>query len=192
MEPKDNERIADRWLDVALKQYGIAEPRAGLEGRVLANLQAEKESLAGRRNWWPAVAACAVVAVVVGVLFLMREHSKARKQIAGGQMTINQPQGPLTSRREPEVKTVPVAAPRRKSAQSKRLHLAETSEPRLAQFPAPRPLTRQEQLLVRYVHERPEEAKREAQAQAELFQRSLAEFEKQYGLSESQRIHTTD
>ena len=36
MEPKNNERIADRWLDGALKQYGKAEPRAGVEGRVLS------------------------------------------------------------------------------------------------------------------------------------------------------------
>ena len=41
------------------------------------------------------------------------------------------------------------------------------ANPRLDQFPSPRALSEQEKLLVRYVHEFPEEAVLIAQAQAE-------------------------
>lgn len=40
-------------------------------------------------------------------------------------------------------------------------------QPKLDQFPTPRPLSEQEKLLVRYVHEFPEEALLIAKAQAE-------------------------
>ena len=41
------------------------------------------------------------------------------------------------------------------------------ANPKLDQFPSPRPLSEEEQLLVRYVHEFPEEAVLIAKAQAE-------------------------
>src|SRR5947208_1998971 len=37
MNLRDNNRL-DQWLDSALSEYGEAEPRAGLEKRVMANL----------------------------------------------------------------------------------------------------------------------------------------------------------
>jgi hypothetical protein len=48
-------------------------------------------------------------------------------------------------------------------------------EPRLSQFPSPRPLSEQEQLLVRYVTESPDEAVLVAKEQAER-QKELEEL----------------
>jgi hypothetical protein len=45
-------------------------------------------------------------------------------------------------------------------------------------------LSEQEEILARYVRERPEEARLVAHAQAELLQRDLLEFEKQNGAPE--------
>ena len=46
MDPIEREREVERWLDAALTQYAKAEPRAGLEGRVLAGLRAEPACIA--------------------------------------------------------------------------------------------------------------------------------------------------
>ncbi len=52
MDPIKREPDIDQWLDAALSQYAKAEPRAGLEGRVLATLQAERNRVGLKRNWW--------------------------------------------------------------------------------------------------------------------------------------------
>ena len=183
MEPRGHEKIADRWLDAALKQYGRAEPRTGLEGRVLATLRAAKECPVERRSWWPAVVAVAAIAVVAGVIFLGRERPGAKKEMATVQApAIREAQSPALVDRKPETTVVAKLADQKKRANSMRPPRAmDDGDPRLAQFPAPRPLTSQEQRLARYVQERPEEAKQVAQAQADLFRNDLAEFEKQYG-----------
>src|ERR1700730_4043155 len=64
----------DRELDAALAQYGAAEPRAGLEQRVLTNLQAEREKIASRTWWrWPVtVALAAAVTIAVGMSLTWR------------------------------------------------------------------------------------------------------------------------
>jgi len=170
MESKRTNRV-DQWLDAALKQYGEADPRTGLEGRVLANLQTA--GLPERRSWWPALVVVAAMVVGGAAIYLGGGHHAAKKEIATLQAPPNlPPQRPVTSVNEPTAMVPP--PPRRV------LPLART-EPRLERFPAPRPLTIQEQRLARYVQERPEEAKQVAQAQADLFRKDLAVFEKQYG-----------
>ena len=64
----------DRELDAALAQYGAGEPKAGLEQRVLTNLQAEREKIASRTWWrWPVtVALAAAVTIAVGVSLTWR------------------------------------------------------------------------------------------------------------------------
>jgi hypothetical protein len=64
----------DRELDAALAEYGAVEPRAGLEQRVLTNLQAEREKIASRTWWgWPVtVALAAAVTIAVGVSLMWR------------------------------------------------------------------------------------------------------------------------
>jgi hypothetical protein len=49
-------------------------------------------------------------------------------------------------------------------------------EPRLEQFPSPAPLSEQEEMLVRYIRERPHEAALIARAQAELLKQDLQQF----------------
>jgi hypothetical protein len=186
MEPRDRERRVEEFVDSALKQYGEAEPLPGLEGRVLANLRVPGKELAERRNWWLALGAAgvAIVVVVVGATtFLTRERS------AGPQVVAAQPATSALAKEA--VKSAVPSKPKdifgsasvfaRRARRSMR-SLATTGEdgPKLEQFPSPRPLSAQEELLARYVRERPREAGLVARAQAELLKRDLLEFEKQH------------
>src|SRR5437667_4400347 len=58
----------DQWLEAALHQYGSAEPRLGLENRILAGLAAEDSRFTARQRWsWAFMAATAAGAVVVAL-----------------------------------------------------------------------------------------------------------------------------
>src|SRR5579864_2075919 len=63
----------DRMLDAALAKYAVAEPRAGLEERVLANLRAEQARDADHA--WARWSAIAVVAAVVVVMLALTLRS---------------------------------------------------------------------------------------------------------------------
>ncbi|MGD0309053.1 MAG: hypothetical protein ABSC02_07165 [Acidobacteriota bacterium] len=72
-EPWD--RKIDEWLDTALSEYGRAEPRAGMEARIVERLRSRPI----RRSWWrvwrPTVwipAAVALVLIVMTMLFSER------------------------------------------------------------------------------------------------------------------------
>jgi hypothetical protein len=60
MEPREDVRgqdsssqdRLDQWLDAALHEYGSAEARTGLEGRVLANLAVERARRGTRQRGW--------------------------------------------------------------------------------------------------------------------------------------------
>jgi hypothetical protein len=178
MESKEQERLADQWLDRALKRYGEAEPRPGLEGRVLANLRdADKRS--GRRAWLPAVAVAAALLVAAGVTFWGSYHGEAIKEVTANR-------GPAVIEVHPSKPNafagraaVPAAHKQRRPARRKApSRLQEADEPKLDQFPSPRPLSKQEEMLARYVREHPQQARLVAQAQAELLRQDLLEFNK--------------
>src|SRR6266516_514222 len=65
MNPRDNDRL-DQWLDSALNEYGKSEPRAGLEGRVLANLSAQARPSRIRSPWPWALAGASAAVLLVG------------------------------------------------------------------------------------------------------------------------------
>jgi hypothetical protein len=185
MEPRDqqtrdHEQIANRWLDAALKQYGEAEPRTGLEGRVLASLRTGKHGLAERRNWWPGLAAVAVMLAVGVAVFLETGRHAMKNGIAKVQPPVVShqwaPDRGLNTTLLPKT-----AALQRKPKPRQALRTVEAAEPRLEQFPSPQPLSEQEQMLARYVEDLPWEAKQVAQAQAALLKRDPFEFA-EYGL----------
>jgi hypothetical protein len=66
MENKERDRKLDQWLDEALSDYSAAEPRFGLEQRVLNRIRSEEQR--SRKwnvwRWMPAFAAIAAVIVV--------------------------------------------------------------------------------------------------------------------------------
>jgi hypothetical protein len=160
----------ERELDAALAKYGAAEPRAGLEQRVLANLRTERASDV-RRSWLRPAGALATAVVIAAILLGWRVHSRtnvtavpvAAQQAArpseAGKVTdaVNGRGERLIARRTTKRGTV------RREAESAAL-------PRLDQFPAPEPLSEQEKLLIRFVTDDPREAALVAQATAEEMQ----------------------
>jgi hypothetical protein len=171
----ENSQFDDEPLDVALKQYSAAEPRAGLESRILANLASERDGLNGRRWHWQWIAATLGIgmAAVVG-LFLAQKPDSPRIHTVNESAITNIHNGAMP----PAIsdRTV-LPAPRPTVHRGSQGHDAwARTEPRLDQFPSPAPLNEQEELLARYVRERRQEAVMVARARAKLLKQELAGF----------------
>jgi len=79
---KRDERFVDELLDSALAQYAQAEPRPGLEGRLLARLRSEPDPAAFGWRWLPMAAAAAVVFAAVLYFAGSRESPLATRLIS--------------------------------------------------------------------------------------------------------------
>jgi hypothetical protein len=163
----------DHDLDVALAKYAAAEPRTGLEERILANMRAARAQVPHRAWWrWGLAAAVATVAVVVVAMAwrsgkpspsVMVSHPSGATQVlkepgtqvvANGQRSGAHPSGPGPARRATAIHAHPP--------------VAIAAEARLDRFPSPQPLSEQELALARYVREFPQEATLIARTQAEF------------------------
>jgi hypothetical protein len=177
MRTEDNNQTAEEWLDAALKQYGEAEPRPGLENRVLANLHAERARLTLSPRWWrPAAAAITIAILAGGALLLSRRPDVTGVTISNRPIALGnrEPEPPIASKVRPHL-----ALEREVRSQSESRNPHTPSVPRLEQFPAPSPLSEQELMLARYVRERRQEAILVARARAELLKQDLEQFMQQ-------------
>jgi hypothetical protein len=181
MDSENRERLLEERLDAAWKQYSYIEPRLGLEGRILASVQAERNRLIFR-PWrrWPATAATLLV-VVTGLVFLILW--KPTRPVPG----VTRSAAVSEARSQPpNVVSQPRASvrfPLTRKVRRKRLAPA-FAEPRLDQFPSPMPLSGQEEMLARYVQERPQEAMMVARARAELLKTELLKFQQPQAASD--------
>jgi hypothetical protein len=181
--PNNREDLAS-VLDAALRQYGTVEPRAGLEARVLTNIRIEQERRGERRwNWMPALSAIAVAGSLGAIMFLIRKPDVTPQVVA-----IHAAPGLIAKDASGGVKPLAdrpsTSFSRRKPRPTPRTIVSADDSPKLDQLPSPRPLSEQEEILARYVRERPQEARLVARAQAELLQRDWLEVEKQNGAPE--------
>jgi len=185
----DGNQEIDRWLDGQLAEYAKAEPRTGLEGRVLARLaEAQRES--GRKlRWWSALAFSAAALVTLLLVWHGRtqpphiaehgvpatsaspqteEHAARDQRFAGSAHDAPRDDGSRALARVKPERTLErtIRASRNASGAS----------PKLEQFPAPQPLTEQEELLARYVREFPQNAEMMAQLQTNLHQEDEREM----------------
>ncbi|MGA8301013.1 MAG: hypothetical protein WCB53_03025 [Terriglobales bacterium] len=204
-----NESDVDRWLDDALAVYAKAEPRAGLEGRVLAQLQAEREDaersrVALRRGWWLALRVVTATGLAVIAVWVWqsgrdaRQHVTAKKSATSQKETVRETvQGvsdspsavsPVTVQRGSGrlAETHPPVLATKHRAIRPRSNQALAAAPKLDQFPSPRPLSEQEQILMSYVARYPESAALVAQARTEELEqdRKKEELEAAQGSSE--------
>ncbi len=151
----------DRALDAALAKYA-AEPRIGLEARVLANLRSAQAD-APQRTWlrWAPLSAAAVV-LIAGLVW----KTGTKPNVAFNQ-TVPVPQVsplPQNSAVQPETGAKTIV---RMTAHHPR-HASRPARPRLDQFPSPQPLSQQEQLLASYVSQFHDQAVLVARARAEM------------------------
>jgi len=186
MDPTDHKNNVEAWLESALGQYSKAEPRAGLEGRILANLQAERGRITERKRWWWASAGTVAAAAAIAFSIWLSHSDNARnpnEPSATAKVDAGSGTGPVVSAKihTPIPATNPVndcvvtglcPAHARRSGGAKH----QSATPRLAQFPAPTPLSDQEKLLARYVEQFPQRAALIARAQTDLRQQTELEM----------------
>jgi hypothetical protein len=171
----------DNALDAALAKYAAVEPRAGLEDRILANLQAERARVP-ERAWWRWSVAGALAAVVVVALALawrsgkptrpvVAHHSPAMTKASKDPATLAVSSGGADER--------PLHASNsaiRRTTNPVRRETVVAANPKLDQFPSPQPLSEQEKILQSYVAQYPEKAVLIARARSEALQRDLEEM----------------
>jgi len=164
MEPRKHK--LDQWLDQALSDYGHAEPRLGLESRILGNLAVEKSRINKRVRWPWTFASAATVLAVVAVIWAWMSTQKAHKPSINfaNNNTVLQKQPMVTA--QAEVQVLKASNGQRTLRQQFRKAPTLAKSPRLSQFPSVRELSTQEQLLARYAREFPQQALEVAQTQA--------------------------
>lgn len=176
LDDKDREHEMDRWIDDAVAQYGKAEPRPGLEIRVLARLAEARRESSRTRRWWSALA---VTAAAILVLVMVWQQRTKPSHIPADQVA-NVATSPRTEEHAGNTRPLdknatsarenhPLAVAQN-SSNHRRPVIARAAQnaPKLEQFPAPQALSEQEQLLARYVQEFPQKAALVARAQTEL------------------------
>jgi hypothetical protein len=179
MNREEREQFAERMLDQALQQYSAAEPRPGLEARILTNLANRRAQpwyslFTMPRFIWPLTATVALLAIALGT-WQYRKPALHPSEVA---RTL----APATTTASSEIKPSVVSsaatsiASRRHTAQPPQLARREPSPelPRREQFPSPAPLSDQELLLLTYLRTTPREevllavAQREAEREQEM------------------------
>ena len=149
----------DALLDSLLSRYSAAEPRAGLEKRILANLRQAEEPK--RRFWmqpWLLGTAAALAALVLVLAFLRPAQPSHVAPI--------QARKPETSPQKKDV-SVPLPVRRRVSAHTERASATMRKvndeaqgmplSSRPAVFPTPMPLSEQEGFMFLYLANTPKE-----------------------------------
>jgi len=138
----DNEkRFVNELLDASLRRYAGAEPRPGLEGRVLAGVRTRQQA-ARRRTAWAWAIGITTVATMVAllVIHLPRRQPAPLPAIAKGPANVS---APAATTLAPPVQPRLPRRPRRRAPPAQ-------VDTRPQQFPTPRPLSEQEKLLVAY------------------------------------------
>jgi hypothetical protein len=172
MHPDDHE--LDRLLNSALAQYGKAEPRSGLEGRIMANLQAEQQRADSRRHWqWWSFGLAATAALVALVWWVAIPAKRVDPHEVAKNEQVHYPQEPFLGNQKKEDRVMraadsPKAKPPHHQDPARVEAVAAKQDLRRPQFPTPAPLSPQEQLLARYVNEFPDAAVSTARAQTAM------------------------
>jgi hypothetical protein len=183
MKPDDRKRFIhrwhdDEWLDAALKQCGAAEPRPGLEDRVLAGIRIEHQRATAQTRKWLQAPAFAAAMLLIGTAFLMRKPDAVMPASVADHPTtqaLPQPAAKASKSNRPNRTAGLGQAPRAVAQSSLSRSEQSVTMPRLEQFPSPLPLSEQEELLANYVQQFPQQAALIAHAQTELLQQELIE-----------------
>ena len=160
MADQEKDKRVDEMLDSLLANYSSAEPRPGLETRILANLQgaAGNESPAGWWNFrwlWAGAVAAAIIVAAVLINGPHRveppTHVIVKTSPAVPQPEI-QPHAPIARQ---ETARVPRHKPSTARITQRNATLALSKRP--ANFPTPAPLSEQERLMFTYLANTPQE-----------------------------------
>jgi hypothetical protein len=157
MADQEKDRQVDKMLDSLLANYSSAEPRPGLETRILANLREAEKKAPGWWNFkwiWAGVVAAALVIAMALVSGRHRVTSPTNTVVESRQPAPQsqiQPHAPAVRNERVRIRPRKSLAPTR--PQNATLALNE----RPAVFPTPTPLSEQEKLLLSYLAGTPRE-----------------------------------
>ena len=160
MADQEKDKQMDELLDSLLAAYSSAEPRPGLETRILANLSAAEREVATARWWnwkwlWAGMAVAAALIIIAVALIGGRHRIAAPPTVVHKQQPA--PPQPEVQRSAP-VRAASTAHPRvPRSGEIRPLNSTLALNQRPQVFPTPTPLSEQEQLLLRYVARTPRE-----------------------------------
>lgn len=154
-----NDDFLDKLLDATLERARDAEPRPGLEGRVMGRLRAERAAGSQFACKWRLVAGlAALVVIVLTARFMLRSGSTARPHPAPAWVSQSRAPAVTSPARatgpKPAAEPQPAGRPNRRSTPHHQprvgrrrgsVHLA-SAEPK--QFPSPSPLSEEERLLL--------------------------------------------
>lgn len=170
----------DRMLDAALAKYATAEPRPGLEERVLANWRAERARVPDRA-WWRCSVIAAVMAVFLATLALTWRSDKHPHLVVANRpaLTTQPPKEramqTVSNAQSNGVRPVRPNATRKVAAPPSPPTVAIARPPKRDRFPSPQPLSEQEKILQSYVAENPEQAVLLARARTEALRQDQLE-----------------
>jgi hypothetical protein len=158
-QEKDKQMQIDDMLDSLLANYSSAEPRPGLETRILANLQgaAGNKSPAGWWNFKWLWAGAVAAAIVMAAVLINGRHRIAPPTNVVAKTSQPAPQ-PEIQPHVPAVRNETVRIrPRKSLAPTRPQNAALGLNERPAVFPTPTPLSEQEKLLLSYLAGTPRE-----------------------------------
>jgi hypothetical protein len=157
----------DEMLDSLLANYSSAEPRPGLETRILANLKlANSRDAEGReagRGWWGLkwmwAGAALAAAIIVGAVLMSGRHHVAPPSNTMVQTHQPVPQQPAVKSSLPSTvgATPPIHHRRKTLAPEPQQNVGLAWSQRPPVFPTPTPLSEQERMLLQYYSRTPRE-----------------------------------
>jgi hypothetical protein len=158
MADQEKDRQMDEMLDSMLANYSSAEPRPGLETRIMANLrEAEKKAPQGSWNFKWIWAGMVPAVIIIAAVLISGRHRVAppTNVVVKTSPTVPQPEI------QPHAPIAPKETARiywrkpRATKQQQNATLALSQRP--AVFPTPTPLSEQEKLLLSYLAGTPRE-----------------------------------
>jgi hypothetical protein len=185
MADQEKDKQMDEMLDTLLAAYSSAEPRPGLETRILANLRDASGREASPTSWkfrWLWAGAVATIAALVFAVLVFRTVEKphplktatddreVQQAASASKPALASSSAPAATKRS----TVQSLTARREGQNANRqaVNLAIASRPAI--FPTPVPLSEQERLMFTYLANTPQEVvvaqmQRNDQKEAEAF-----------------------
>ncbi len=134
----------DQLLDSGLAQYSKVDPRAGLESRINAHLQSERERITATRRWWWALTLAATTAVLILTVWIKSNtgfRGKVPVAMKVGPEQADTKKATIDMQAQPHVSQGTCEINSRPENKRRSVHKVET--PRLDRFPSPRPLSEQ-------------------------------------------------
>ena len=152
MRDKDD---LDALLDEALATYADVEESSNLSVRVLAAIRKSEDHKTSRR-WLPWAIALPVAAAVLIAVLVSPHRSRSRESSQISQVaTQPAPNSPKAVVETPSHAVRAVRPPRARTTNEVRSAIHKLPVPKQAVFPAPQPLSREEQALVSLANTRP-------------------------------------